>query len=191
MKSDVFALNFIDFRYVDKAPYIGDVSERFLRDKIRKAGFTIRYGEELGVPYIAEASAVLELRKTDRFVVGDHDLFVGEVVAAYACEDFSGGMWRLKEYQPTMYLGRTRRPDKVYRVYLTPKNYDIKNIEFAGGDLRRYSKLRINVRNEIRRALKGLEGLSDDALLERLRPIARKYSLDDEDIRLYIEEFRR
>jgi len=91
-KSKRFGLNFIDFRYITKLPYLGDVSERFMKNKVLKSGFTIFRGKALNIPLLNESSASIEMELKDIFKCGDHDLFVGKVVKAYASQDFVRGL---------------------------------------------------------------------------------------------------
>lgn len=187
--SGIFALNLIDFKYVDRTPLLGDVSERFYKGKLSKTGFTIVKGDVLGAPLIAEASAALEAKLVKVVETGDHDLFVGEVKAAYAIDDFQG-MWRLKTYKPLMYLGRTRRPEQVKRVYVTCRELEFKELEYAPGDLREYSNLRFKVLEEIERAV-NLEALSLEENLKLIEDVLRKYNVDPEDAVYYLEDVKR
>jgi len=191
LKAEGFALNFLDFKLVDKTPYLGDVSERFYRDKIRRGGFTIVEGDVLGAPYIAESSAAVELRKVDRVVTGDHDLFIGEVVSAYANDAFVNGRWDYKKYSPLMYLGRTKRPQRVYRYYATAEDLSIKPVEYASGIFRESAILRHRVLDEFRRMARELGEASLDEAIEAFSAIAEKFSLDNDDIKMYIEELIR
>ena len=56
-------------------------------DKFAKAGVTALPGGQVAAPVIAECVANLECRVVDRFTTGDHAIFVGEVVAAWAQEE--------------------------------------------------------------------------------------------------------
>ncbi len=189
--SDRFSINLVGFEYVDSMPYIGDVSERFLKDKIRRAGFNIGWNEEYGVPYIEEAHGYIALRLIDRRPYGDHDLFVGEVLAAYADDAFVDGMWDLSRYRPIMYLGRTRRPAKVKRVYVTFKEFTRRDLEFAGGELKKYSESRYAVLNRLRNIYRKYKDADREVLEGKFREVLREYGLDDEDVKYYIEELSR
>ncbi len=188
-KSGVFALNLLDYSLVDKTPFLGDVSERFFKDKIREAGLTIMRGEVLGAPIVTEAAAAIEARLYKIVEAGDHDLFIGEVVAAYAIEDFENGMWRLKKYRPLMYLGRTRRPGPVYRVYVAAKEFEKRELEFAAGRLKEYAERRRMVLNEVYRAAD--EARTEDELRQVIAEIVSKYGLEADDVEYYFEEARR
>ncbi len=186
-----FSLNVVDFKYVDVMPYIGDVSERFLKNKISKAGFKVEWDEEFGIPYIGEARGYMLLKLIDRRKYGDHDLFVGEVLKAYADETFVDGRWDLSRYKPLMYMGRTKRPAKVKRIYVTFREAEIKEVEFAGGPLKKYSSMRYGVLNELRALLKKVGSLDNEVFRRGAIKILGKYGLDEEDLKYYIEELSR
>ncbi|MET1127765.1 MAG: flavin reductase family protein [Thermoproteota archaeon] len=183
--SGVFGLNLLDFSKVEITPYLGDVSARFMPDKLERAGLSIVKGEVLGAPIVAEAAAAVEAKLAKVVELGDHDLFVGEVVAAYAIEDFQG-MWRLKDYKPLMYLGRTRRPGPVRRVYLAARGWDRVELEYAGGELRRFAELRREVLNRAIEIVKS-SPTADEAKL-KLRELIRSYGLEEDDVDFYLEE---
>jgi len=190
MESKIFALNILDFNYVDKTPLLGDVSERFYKGKLAATGLTIIKGEALGAPIVAEAVASLELALSNIVEFGDHDLFVGEVKAAYAIEDFKG-LWDVNVYKPLMYLGRTRRPGLVKRVYVTCRDFNVKELEYAPGPLREYSNLRVKVLDDVERVFRDLIHKGDEEKLEAIKGVLKSYNLDPEDARFYFEEMRR
>jgi flavin reductase (DIM6/NTAB) family NADH-FMN oxidoreductase RutF len=189
--SKVFGLNFLDFKYVDKTPYIGDISERFLKDKLKKGGFTIMRGDKLNVPLISEASAAMELKLVNVLETGDHDWFVGEVVSAYASDAFTNNMWNLDSYKPLFYIGRRVLDRKVFRVYFTGEKYIWRDVEFAGGNLKKYYYSRRKVLNEIMGICESLSEATIEKVIQELHPVAVKYNLDEEDIMAYIEEAKR
>ncbi len=189
-RSKVFAVNLLDFKYVDRTPLLGDVSERFYLDKLRAAGFTVVKGDVLGAPIVLEASAALELALTNIVETGDHDLFIGEVKAAYAREEFKG-LWDLRLYKPIMYLGRTRRPDVVKRVYVTLKDVDVRELEYAPGSLKEYSNLRFKVLEEVEEAVKHLSNVSLEEKLQAIARILESHGLDPGDAEYYLEEVGR
>ncbi len=183
--SGIFALNFLDFSRVNSAPFIGDVSARFLPDKLERAGFKIKRGEVLGAPIIEDAAAAVEARLVKVVELGDHDWFVGEVVAAYAIEDFDG-VWRLDKYRPLFYLGRTRRPQTVRRIYATALGWKKVELDFAPGELSRYDKLRKEVLNKV---LEIVDEASDrEEAVRRIIEVLKEYSLEADDAVLYYDE---
>ena len=66
--------------------YCGSHSGRDV-DKFEHAGVTAQPGRRVAAPVIAECVANLECRVVDRFATGDHSIFVGEVVAAWAQDE--------------------------------------------------------------------------------------------------------
>ena len=66
--------------------YCGSHSGRDV-DKFAEAGVTASPGGRVAAPRVAECVANLECRVVDRFTTGDHSIFVGEVVAAWAQEE--------------------------------------------------------------------------------------------------------
>lgn len=188
--SKVFALNLLDFKHVDRTPLLGDVSERFYSGKLKAAGFTTVKGDVLGAPIVLEATAALELTLMDIIKTGDHDLFIGEVKAAYAREEFKG-LWDLRLYKPLMYLGRTRRPDMVRRVYVAFKDIDVRELEYAPGPLKEYSNLRFKVLEEVEEAVKRLSNVSLEEKLQAIARILESHGLDPGDAEYYLEEVGR
>jgi flavin reductase (DIM6/NTAB) family NADH-FMN oxidoreductase RutF len=53
-------------------------------DKFADAGLTARPALHVAAPLVEECVANLECRLVDRFTTGDHTIFVGEVLAAWA-----------------------------------------------------------------------------------------------------------
>lgn len=141
-----------------KTPYLGDVSERFFRDKLRRAGLRITRGRVLGAPLLADCMAAVEARLMKTVDVGDHELFVGRIEAAYADVEEFDNMWKLEKYRPLMYLERTKRPGPVHRVYVTPKGFEKIVLEYAPGELKEATEKRIKVMEEVKRAVRESAG---------------------------------
>ena len=188
-KSKVFAINILDYKYVEKTPYLGDASERFFENKIARAGFHVVFGKSTGAPILKEASAALELRLRDVLRTGDHDLFVGEVVGAYATSDFYNGMWRLVEYKPLLYLGRTRRPQKVRRVYVTGRDWRRTEVEYAPPPLDKPAADRIMLRNRVKEIVKQSKDVEE--AVEKTRKLLREMNLEEEDAEYLVDDIIR
>jgi len=56
-------------------------------EKFAETGVTTLPARRVAAPIVAECVANLECRVVDRFTTGDHSIFVGEVVAAWAQEE--------------------------------------------------------------------------------------------------------
>lgn len=185
MNASHFAINFVDFRHVEKLSFVGDISGRYLEDKFSVAGLTLSSGEATSVPVIEEAVAIVECVLKKRIEVGDHDLFVGEAVANYAAEDF-GKTWALVDYSPIFYLGSEdgRGPKRKY----VSLGEEVKRIPYATGkaDERRREVLRkieaLSVRSAKEKVLT-VEEISVEA--------GRELGMSAIDVQLIVEQLRR
>ncbi|MEL9991248.1 MAG: flavin reductase family protein [Thermoproteus sp.] len=131
-ESGYFTVNLLDFSRAGALAFIGDVSARFVPDKLERANLKLVPAKRVPSVYVEEASAVIECELKEVLDVGgDHDIFVGRVVAAYASEDFTEGGWRLERYKPVLYVGRTRRPGPVRRRFATTG--EVAEFEYARG----------------------------------------------------------
>jgi len=86
-KSGEYVINIPDAGLVSAVTYCGSVSGRD-EDKFGKSGLTAVPGKKVAVPLIDECFAHLECKVVDKVEIGDHTLFVGEVLAASAKEGF-------------------------------------------------------------------------------------------------------
>ena len=85
-----FVVNIPTVEILDKAIECGKTSGR-RHDKFSEFGLTPRPAKAIKIPIIEECVAHLECRLTDQVTTGDHTLFIGEVVAAYADEGVFDG----------------------------------------------------------------------------------------------------
>jgi len=82
-----FTINVLPMERVDVLYGIGSVSGRDV-DKVAKYGVEAAKGRAVEAPIIADAVGVLECKVTARVESEDTTLFVGDVVAAYANEEY-------------------------------------------------------------------------------------------------------
>lgn len=115
--SGYFAVNWVDRVHGDKIGAMGSRTERGTKDKITACGFTHHPGRETPVPVLDQAVATVECSVQERHRTGDHDLFVGEVVAAYAIPDFQE-YWLFEGYSPALYAGSTESEEGETRLRL-------------------------------------------------------------------------
>ncbi|MGB9729977.1 MAG: flavin reductase family protein [Thermoprotei archaeon] len=179
--SGVFAINLLTFEYSESVNYLGSFSGRYVKDKIARARLTIVPGKKLKVPVIAEASGVAECKVRKQIELGDHDLFVGEVVIAYADERFDN-YWKLELFKPLLYHG-TSRINGTKRVYVTIDPHAIQ-LPYEQGPEKRSKDL--NRILEIAKELKDKDQL--DKLIEQT---SKELEIDPEDVKLLIEQLRR
>ena len=78
-----FVINFVHFDMIENAHFCGTHSGRST-DKIDKTKLTLVPSKTIKVPYIKECFAHLECKLVKNYTIGDHTLFIGEVVTVYA-----------------------------------------------------------------------------------------------------------
>jgi len=106
-RSGEFALNIPGRPLADKVRLCGSVSGEDVEDKFKLAGLTPVEAKYISAPLIEECLGHLECAVVEAIELGDHTLFVGEVVAAQAEEEAFDGYWRLEdeEAKPLHHLG--------------------------------------------------------------------------------------
>ncbi|MEM3833189.1 MAG: flavin reductase family protein [Thermoprotei archaeon] len=179
--SGAFAVNLLPFEYSENVNYLGSFSGRYVRDKISRAKLTIMPGKKLKVPVIAEASGVAECAVKRQIELGDHDLFVGEVIIAYADERFDN-YWKLELFKPLLYHG-TLLTNGTKRIYVTIDPHAIQ-LPYEQGPEKRSKDL--NRILEIAKELKDKNQL--DKLIEQA---SKELEIDPEDVKLLVEQLRR
>jgi flavin reductase (DIM6/NTAB) family NADH-FMN oxidoreductase RutF len=104
-KTKEFAVNFVPYSLVEAADYCGTHSGR-TTDKVCQTGLTLIPAKKLTVPLIKEGYAHLECKLTKSIPIGDHTLFIGEVVAISADENaFKDELLRTEKVHPLYYIG--------------------------------------------------------------------------------------
>jgi flavin reductase (DIM6/NTAB) family NADH-FMN oxidoreductase RutF len=118
-KTDEFALNVPHVDLLSRVYYCGTVSGREA-DKWETAPLTPAEAIEIASPLVAECLAWLECTVVNRLTVGDHTLFIAQVLHAQAETEAFGETWR-----PAEEAGRTLHhlggnlfsaPERVYRA---------------------------------------------------------------------------
>lgn len=106
-RSGEFALNIPGRPLAAKVKLCGSVSGETVEDKFQLAGLTPAEAKRIGAPVIEECLGHLECRVVDAIELGDHTLFVGEVVAAQVEEEAFDDHWVLEdeEAKPLHHLG--------------------------------------------------------------------------------------
>jgi flavin reductase (DIM6/NTAB) family NADH-FMN oxidoreductase RutF len=82
-ESQEFTINVPTLELLQSVLACGSFSGRSF-DKFKKAGLTPTPGKKVKAPAIRECIAHIECTVEDQFTTGDHTLFVGMIVAAYA-----------------------------------------------------------------------------------------------------------
>jgi flavin reductase (DIM6/NTAB) family NADH-FMN oxidoreductase RutF len=101
-----------------KIYYCGYVSG-FKKDKFKEVGLTKEPAQKVKAPIIKECVAHMECRVTQKIETGDKNLFIGEVVEAYADEDIVKGISKVE-------FAGGDFPRKVYSTRFNRENRDEK-----------------------------------------------------------------
>ncbi len=104
-KTKEFVINFIPYALAPQAHYCGTHSGRN-NDKAKNTHLTLTPSTKLKTPLIAEGYAHLECTLVKTIPIGDHDLIIGEVVAATADDHaFTNDLLNIEQQQPLYYIG--------------------------------------------------------------------------------------
>lgn len=99
-----FVINLTTRKLAYATDYCGVVSGRDV-DKFDKLGLTKGKAEHVNVPMIAESPVNIECRVKDIIPLGSHDMFLAEVLAVHADEQYKDekGKFCLENAEPIMY----------------------------------------------------------------------------------------
>ncbi len=106
-RSGQFALNIPGRALLEKVELCGTLSGHRVDDKFAAAGLTPLDALEVDAPLIEECLGHLECALVEAITLGDHTLFVGEVIAIQAEKEAFDGTWLLEEEEakPLHHLG--------------------------------------------------------------------------------------
>ncbi|MDH7517252.1 MAG: flavin reductase family protein [Candidatus Thermoplasmatota archaeon] len=104
-----FVVNFVPYSLADKVNFCGTYSGR-KKNKIGETKLTLIPAQKVKAPLIKECYAHLECKLAKTLPIGDHTLFVGEVVNILLDENaFVDDLLDNEKIQPTYYVG-----DNIY-----------------------------------------------------------------------------
>ncbi len=105
-KSQEFVVNIPGRPLADQVMLCGTLSGREV-DKFARAGLTAIEGRRVTVPWVGECLAHMECGLVEAPEAGDHALFIGEVVGAWAEEEAFDEFWKVEaeEMSPLQHLG--------------------------------------------------------------------------------------
>lgn len=104
-KAEEFIVNVPSLELLDKLVYCGTHSGRDV-DKFNQTGLTAEKANRLKLtPLVAECIGHLECYLRDIKEVGDHNLFLGEVIHASAEEDLFLDVWQVDKVKLIYHLG--------------------------------------------------------------------------------------
>ena len=84
ISSHEFSVNIVPKRYIKQIHFLGTVSGRDYKDKIKVSGLTSGKAKKISSPIILESIAIAECKLLKKIETGDHDTLIGEVVDYYS-----------------------------------------------------------------------------------------------------------
>jgi flavin reductase (DIM6/NTAB) family NADH-FMN oxidoreductase RutF len=101
-----FTVNFISFERIKLSAQLGRKSGQDM-DKIKEFGVKLAPSQLISSPLIEEAYVAFECKLAEVRAYGDHDLFVGEVLAVHEDPDVfdAAGILNVSKVRPLLYLG--------------------------------------------------------------------------------------
>ncbi|MGB9671856.1 MAG: flavin reductase family protein [Candidatus Norongarragalinales archaeon] len=103
-ESKEFVVNIPTIEMLDETFFCGAVSGRE-HDKFKEASLTPLPARKVKAPIIKECIAHLECKLQNQFTTGDHTIFVGEIVEAYADKGTFDGVYNLEKAKMIFHLG--------------------------------------------------------------------------------------
>jgi flavin reductase (DIM6/NTAB) family NADH-FMN oxidoreductase RutF len=103
-ESKEFVVNVPTIEVLDETFFCGAVSGRE-HDKFKEACLTPLPARKVKAPIIKECIAHLECKLQSKFTTGDHTIFVGEIVEAYADKGTFEGVYNLEKAKMIFHLG--------------------------------------------------------------------------------------
>ncbi|MFH1602633.1 MAG: flavin reductase family protein [Pseudomonadota bacterium] len=104
--SGEFVVNFVPWEKRELVAKVAGCSGREVQ-KFQAFGIAVASGKAVQVPVLADAYAAYECRVMEQRVMGDHDLFVGSIVAVHWNGETlnKGNMLDPEQAHPVLYLG--------------------------------------------------------------------------------------
>jgi flavin reductase (DIM6/NTAB) family NADH-FMN oxidoreductase RutF len=99
-----FVVNIPTMGILKETLFCGRMSGRD-HDKFKETGLTQMPAKKVRAPIIKECVAHLECRLHNQFTTGDHTIFVGEIVEAYADKEAFTDEYNLKKAKMVFHLG--------------------------------------------------------------------------------------
>ncbi len=100
-----FVVNIPTFDMAEKVIRAGRLSGKDI-DKFVELPLIARKGKMVKAPLIEECVAHLECKLWKTFETGDHDLIVGEIVAAEVVDGFFTKTWDITKFRPCQHTGK-------------------------------------------------------------------------------------
>lgn len=95
-RSEIFGISIPTIDLLNAVHRCGIESGRD-RDKFKSASLTPMDASEIDAPLVEECIAHIECGVVERFTLSDHDLFIGEVLAASAVDELFSDRWLIRD----------------------------------------------------------------------------------------------
>ncbi|MDO8123695.1 MAG: flavin reductase family protein [Candidatus Hermodarchaeota archaeon] len=100
-----FVVNIPTFDMAEKVLRAGRTSGKNI-DKFAELPFIARKAKMVKAPLIEECVAHLECKLWKTFEAGDHDLIIGEIIAATVIEGYFTKTWDITKFRPVQHTGQ-------------------------------------------------------------------------------------
>jgi len=105
METQEFVVNIPTIKLVRKVLFCGRKSGRNL-NKFKETSLSTQKAKKVKAPIIKECIAHLECKLVDTVKAGDHTLILGQIVAAYALNDYFDGLYNIEKFHPCLHVGK-------------------------------------------------------------------------------------
>lgn len=116
-----FVINIPSFGLVSGTHMVGQVSGRDDPRKIEKAGFSLETSRKVIAPQIKECPVNLECKLNEIITTGDHDMFIGEVVAVVVKESIVDDWAYDLSKHSSIYWRQSKLRGETYRLEIDKK----------------------------------------------------------------------
>lgn len=105
-KAESFTISFVDIKHVSIIRSIGRSTGNEI-NKVKEFNLDISWSQNVDAPILDIAYCTFECKKRDQILIGDHTLFVGEIVLIQIDKDAIGDYNTLntEKISPIVYLG--------------------------------------------------------------------------------------
>ncbi len=100
-----FVVNIPTFDMAEKVIRAGRITGKEI-DKFAELGLTPRKAKMVNAPKIEECVAHIECKLWKTFEAGDHNLIVGEIMAAEVVEGYFSKTWDITKFRPCQHTGK-------------------------------------------------------------------------------------
>lgn len=107
LETGEFVVNVPTFDLAKEVTICGRKSGKDI-DKFKETGLTTEKAKTVKAPIIKECVAHLECKVANRFKIGDHDFFVGKVLAAYVSEDCFKDLYDVEKHKALLHIGKNK-----------------------------------------------------------------------------------